>query len=74
MLLKELAAGREDIANAMMFCLDRADAAEEVVGHVSDSFSSLQTSLQKKAVCFHISLYKTRVTQKRCKATITRSY
>uniref|UniRef100_A0AAX7SBW2 RRM domain-containing protein n=1 Tax=Astatotilapia calliptera TaxID=8154 RepID=A0AAX7SBW2_ASTCA len=48
MLLKELAAGREDIANAMMFCLDRADAAEEVVGHVSDSFSSLQTSLQKK--------------------------
>lgn len=57
MLLKELAAGREDIANAMMFCLDRADAAEEVVGHVSDSFSSLQTSLQKKAVCFLISLY-----------------
>uniref|UniRef100_A0A3Q4IAW9 Zgc:163098 n=1 Tax=Neolamprologus brichardi TaxID=32507 RepID=A0A3Q4IAW9_NEOBR len=48
MLLKELTAGREDIANAMMFCLDRADAAEEVVGHVSDSFSSLQTSLQKK--------------------------
>uniref|UniRef100_A0A669E6L2 Zgc:163098 n=1 Tax=Oreochromis niloticus TaxID=8128 RepID=A0A669E6L2_ORENI len=48
MLLKELTPGREDIANAMMFCLDRADAAEEVVGHVSDSFSSLQTSLQKK--------------------------
>lgn len=63
MLLKELTAGREDIANAMMFCLDRADAAEEVVGHVSDSFSSLQTSLQKKAVCFPISLYNTCYTE-----------
>uniref|UniRef100_A0A3Q0RYC9 Zgc:163098 n=1 Tax=Amphilophus citrinellus TaxID=61819 RepID=A0A3Q0RYC9_AMPCI len=47
MLLKELTPSRDDIANAMLFCLDRADAAEEVVGHVSDSFSLLQTSLQK---------------------------
>ncbi|XP_030601676.1 U2 snRNP-associated SURP motif-containing protein [Archocentrus centrarchus] len=47
MLLKELTPSRDDVANAMLFCLDRADAAEEVVGHVSDSFSLLQTSLQK---------------------------
>ncbi|XP_028276843.1 U2 snRNP-associated SURP motif-containing protein isoform X2 [Parambassis ranga] len=47
-LLKELTPGREDVANAMMFCLDRADAAEEVVGHITESFSLLQTPLQKK--------------------------
>ncbi|XP_051793208.1 U2 snRNP-associated SURP motif-containing protein isoform X3 [Acanthochromis polyacanthus] len=48
LLLKELTPSREDIANAMLFCLDRADAAEEVVGHITDSFSLLQTPLQKK--------------------------
>ncbi|MEQ2173022.1 U2 snRNP-associated SURP domain-containing protein, partial [Goodea atripinnis] len=47
-LLEELTPSREDIANAMLFCLDRADAAEEVVGHISDSFCSLQVPLQKK--------------------------
>ncbi|XP_026226810.1 U2 snRNP-associated SURP motif-containing protein isoform X2 [Anabas testudineus] len=47
-LLKELTPSREDIANAMLFCLDRADAAEEVVGVITESFSLLQTPLQKK--------------------------
>ncbi|CAN9501450.1 unnamed protein product [Ophioblennius macclurei] len=47
-LLKDLTPSREEIANAMLFCLDRADAAEEVVGHITDSFSLLQTPLQKK--------------------------
>ncbi|CAK6953744.1 U2 snRNP-associated SURP motif-containing protein isoform X1 [Scomber scombrus] len=47
-LLKELTPSREDIANAMLFCLERADAAEEVVAHITESFSLLQTPLQKK--------------------------
>uniref|UniRef100_A0A1A7WV87 U2 snRNP-associated SURP domain containing n=2 Tax=Iconisemion striatum TaxID=60296 RepID=A0A1A7WV87_9TELE len=47
-LLEELTPSRDGIASAMMFCLERADAAEEVVGHVTDSFSVLQTPLQKK--------------------------
>ncbi|XP_014840586.1 PREDICTED: U2 snRNP-associated SURP motif-containing protein-like isoform X3 [Poecilia mexicana] len=47
-LVEELTPSREDIASAMLFCLDRADAAEEVVGHISESFSSLQVPLQKK--------------------------
>ncbi|KAM9349012.1 LOW QUALITY PROTEIN: U2 snRNP-associated SURP motif-containing protein [Symphorus nematophorus] len=47
-LLKELTPSRGDIANAMLFCLERADAAEEVVGHITESFSLLQTPLQKK--------------------------
>ncbi|KAI4813609.1 hypothetical protein KUCAC02_002844 [Chaenocephalus aceratus] len=34
-LLKELTPNREDIANTMQFCLQRADSAEEVVGHHS---------------------------------------
>uniref|UniRef100_A0A671YL86 Zgc:163098 n=1 Tax=Sparus aurata TaxID=8175 RepID=A0A671YL86_SPAAU len=47
-ILTELTPSREDIANAMLFCLERADAAEEVVGTITESFSSLQTPLQKK--------------------------
>ncbi|XP_068600080.1 U2 snRNP-associated SURP motif-containing protein [Brachionichthys hirsutus] len=48
MLLRDLTPSRGDVANAMLYCLDRADAAEEVVGHVTESFSSLHTPLQKK--------------------------
>uniref|UniRef100_A0A8C6L4M7 Zgc:163098 n=1 Tax=Nothobranchius furzeri TaxID=105023 RepID=A0A8C6L4M7_NOTFU len=47
-LLEELTPSRDGIASAMMFCLERADAAEEVVGLVTDSFSVLPTPLQKK--------------------------
>lgn len=52
MLLEELTPSREDIASAMLFCLDRADAAEEVVGLITQSFSLLQRPLQKKASLF----------------------
>ncbi|XP_029029376.1 U2 snRNP-associated SURP motif-containing protein [Betta splendens] len=48
MLIKALTPSREDIANAMLFCLERADAAEEVVALITESFSLLQTPLQKK--------------------------
>uniref|UniRef100_UPI0037E893E6 U2 snRNP-associated SURP motif-containing protein isoform X1 n=1 Tax=Semicossyphus pulcher TaxID=241346 RepID=UPI0037E893E6 len=47
-LLTELSPSREEIASAMLFCLERADAAEEVVRHITESFSLLQTPLQKK--------------------------
>ncbi|XP_071754193.1 U2 snRNP-associated SURP motif-containing protein [Centroberyx gerrardi] len=47
-LLKELTPRREDIGSAMLFCLERAEAAEEVVGHITESFALLQTPLQKK--------------------------
>ncbi|KAM7397905.1 hypothetical protein PAMA_005984 [Pampus argenteus] len=47
-LLKELTPSREDIANAMLFCLERADAAEEVVALITESFSLFLTPLQKK--------------------------
>ncbi|XP_034034438.1 U2 snRNP-associated SURP motif-containing protein isoform X2 [Thalassophryne amazonica] len=47
-LLKELTPRRDDIASAMLFCLQRADVAEEIVGHITESFSLLQTPLQKK--------------------------
>ncbi|XP_028322290.1 U2 snRNP-associated SURP motif-containing protein-like isoform X2 [Gouania willdenowi] len=47
-MLKDLTPSRDAIADVMVFCLDRADAAEEVVGHITDSFSVPHTSLQKK--------------------------
>ncbi|XP_056252799.1 U2 snRNP-associated SURP motif-containing protein [Seriola aureovittata] len=53
-LLKELTPSRGDIANAMLFCLERADAAEEVVGHITESFSLLQTPLQKKVARLYL--------------------
>uniref|UniRef100_A0A8C9ZFD1 Zgc:163098 n=1 Tax=Sander lucioperca TaxID=283035 RepID=A0A8C9ZFD1_SANLU len=65
-LLKELTPSREDIGNAMLFCLERADAAEEVVGHITESFSLLQTPLQKKNVnekCLCLFSFETKLTQ-----------
>ncbi|XP_061156265.1 U2 snRNP-associated SURP motif-containing protein isoform X2 [Syngnathus typhle] len=53
-LLQELTPSKGDIAGAMFFCLERADAAEEVVGHVTESFSSAQTSLQKKIASLYL--------------------
>ncbi|XP_030009734.1 U2 snRNP-associated SURP motif-containing protein isoform X2 [Sphaeramia orbicularis] len=47
-LLKELTPRREDIADAMLFCLERAEAAEEVVGLITESLALFQTPLQKK--------------------------
>ncbi|XP_069049539.1 U2 snRNP-associated SURP motif-containing protein isoform X2 [Lepisosteus oculatus] len=46
--LRGLVARKEDIGNAMVFCLERAEAAEEVVGCIAESLSILQTPLQKK--------------------------
>uniref|UniRef100_A0A8C8CAZ5 U2 snRNP-associated SURP motif-containing protein n=1 Tax=Oncorhynchus tshawytscha TaxID=74940 RepID=A0A8C8CAZ5_ONCTS len=48
MLLRGLTPRREDIGDAMLFCLERAEAAEEVVGSIAESLSLLQTPLQKK--------------------------
>uniref|UniRef100_A0A4W5KE82 Zgc:163098 n=1 Tax=Hucho hucho TaxID=62062 RepID=A0A4W5KE82_9TELE len=47
-LLRGLTPRREDIGDAMLFCLERAEAAEEVVGCIAESLSLLQTPLQKK--------------------------
>ncbi|KAK7925510.1 hypothetical protein WMY93_007820 [Mugilogobius chulae] len=47
-LLKDLTPRREEIGDAMVFCLQRAEAAEEVVGLIAESLSMLQTPLQKK--------------------------
>ncbi|XP_048883620.1 U2 snRNP-associated SURP motif-containing protein isoform X2 [Brienomyrus brachyistius] len=47
-ILRGLTPSREDIGDAMAFCLERAEAAEEVVGCIAESLSLLQTPLQKK--------------------------
>ncbi|CAL1573600.1 unnamed protein product [Knipowitschia caucasica] len=47
-MLKELTPRRQDIGNTMVFCLQRADAAEEVVALIAESLSMLETPLQKK--------------------------
>ncbi|XP_035288218.1 U2 snRNP-associated SURP motif-containing protein-like [Anguilla anguilla] len=47
-ILRALAPRREEVGDAMAFCLERAEAAEEVVGCIAESLSLLQTPLQKK--------------------------
>ncbi|KAI1903610.1 hypothetical protein AGOR_G00028980 [Albula goreensis] len=47
-ILRALTPRREEIGDAMVFCLERAEAAEEVVGCIAESLSLLQTPLQKK--------------------------
>ncbi|KAL0994066.1 hypothetical protein UPYG_G00117360 [Umbra pygmaea] len=47
-LLRGLSPRRDEVGDAMVFCLEKAEAAEEVVGCISDSLGLLQTPLQKK--------------------------
>ncbi|XP_026864372.1 U2 snRNP-associated SURP motif-containing protein isoform X1 [Electrophorus electricus] len=47
-MLRGLTPKRSDIAEAMLFCLTHADAAEEVVDCVTESLSILKTPLPKK--------------------------
>ncbi|KAM8823244.1 U2 snRNP-associated SURP motif-containing protein isoform 3-T3 [Spinachia spinachia] len=47
-MLRALTPRRGDIAEAMLFCLNRAEAAEEIVECVTESLSILKTPLPKK--------------------------
>uniref|UniRef100_A0A3P8YPD5 U2 snRNP-associated SURP domain containing n=1 Tax=Esox lucius TaxID=8010 RepID=A0A3P8YPD5_ESOLU len=47
-LLRGLSPRRDEVGDAMVFCLERAEAAEEVVGCIAESLSLLGTPLQKK--------------------------
>ncbi|XP_030636945.1 U2 snRNP-associated SURP motif-containing protein [Chanos chanos] len=47
-LLRGLTPRRDEIGDAMLFCLERAEAAEDVVACIAESLSVLQTPLQKK--------------------------
>ncbi|GCB60173.1 hypothetical protein scyTo_0014122, partial [Scyliorhinus torazame] len=47
-ILRGLAPHRNDIGDAMVFCLNNAEAAEEIVDCIAESLSILQTPLQKK--------------------------
>ncbi|CAL8276617.1 unnamed protein product [Arctogadus glacialis] len=47
-LLRELGPRRGEVAEAMAFCVERAEAAEEVVLLISESLSMLHTPMQKK--------------------------
>ena len=47
-MLRELTPDRTRIGTAMVWCLDHAEAAEEVVECIAESLSILQTPLPKK--------------------------
>ncbi|XP_053502540.1 U2 snRNP-associated SURP motif-containing protein isoform X2 [Ictalurus furcatus] len=47
-ILRGLTPRRSDVAEAMLFCLTRADAAEEIVECITESLSILKTPLPKK--------------------------
>ena len=47
-MLRALTPRRSDIAEAMLFCLSHAEAAEEIVECVTESLSILKTPLPKK--------------------------
>lgn len=48
-MLRGLTPKRGDIAEAMLFCLNHAEAAEEIVECIAESLSILKTPLPKKA-------------------------
>ncbi|XP_067128320.1 U2 snRNP-associated SURP motif-containing protein isoform X1 [Centruroides vittatus] len=47
-LLRNLTPERQNIAEAMIYCIDHAEAAEEIVDCITESLSILQTPLHKK--------------------------
>ncbi|XP_057208774.1 U2 snRNP-associated SURP motif-containing protein isoform X1 [Triplophysa rosa] len=47
-LLRGLTPRRDEIGDVMLFCLERAEAAEEVVSCITEALSLLHTPLQKK--------------------------
>ncbi|GAA6075617.1 U2 snRNP-associated SURP motif-containing protein isoform X1, partial [Tachysurus ichikawai] len=47
-ILRGLSPRRSDVAEAMLFCLTHADAAEEIVECITESLSILKTPLPKK--------------------------
>lgn len=48
-MLRGLSPRRGDVAEAMLFCLNHAEAAEEIVECITESLSILKTPLPKKA-------------------------
>uniref|UniRef100_H2M334 U2 snRNP-associated SURP domain containing n=1 Tax=Oryzias latipes TaxID=8090 RepID=H2M334_ORYLA len=50
-MLRGLSPKRGDVAEAMLFCLNHAEAAEEIVECIAESLSILKTPLPKKARC-----------------------
>ncbi|XP_051950316.1 U2 snRNP-associated SURP motif-containing protein-like isoform X1 [Xyrauchen texanus] len=53
-LLRGLTPDRNEIGDAMVFCLERAEAAEEVVSCITESLSLPHTPLQKKIARFYL--------------------
>ena len=47
-MLRELSPERSKIGEAMVWCMDHADSAEEVVDCITESLSILQTPIPKK--------------------------
>lgn len=53
-LLQCLTPRREEVGDAMLFCLERAEAAEEVVACIAQSLSLIHTPLQKKVARLYL--------------------
>jgi len=53
-LLRELSAEREDIAEAMAFALEHAEAAEEVVRVIAESLTLPETAIQLKVARLYL--------------------
>uniref|UniRef100_A0A8C3DPC0 U2 snRNP associated SURP domain containing n=1 Tax=Corvus moneduloides TaxID=1196302 RepID=A0A8C3DPC0_CORMO len=56
-ILRGLTPRKNDIGDAMVFCLNNAEAAEEIVDCITESLSILKTPLPKKVWRFSIILY-----------------
>ena len=49
-MLRELVHERDRIGDAMVWCLDHAEAADEIVECIAESLSILQTPMPKKVM------------------------
>jgi hypothetical protein len=49
-MLRELTPERNKVGDAMVWCLDHAESAEEIVECITESLSILQTPIPKKVI------------------------
>lgn len=63
-MLRELTPERNKVGDAMVWCLDHAESAEEIVECITESLSILQTPIPKKVKSLSIHVLQTPIPKK----------
>lgn len=51
LMLRKLTPEKTKVAEAMIFCIEHAEAFEEIIDFITESLNSVKTSIPKKVCC-----------------------